>query len=208
MTMAFETNIKAEPLLSGSALSVARNPVPWVIEVFYHSVEHTYIIYQQSMIVNGFFVSVCFGLPKQTETIRCGSREGRPTPTPTGERPNDDGRRRDGQTTRTTPDERRGEKRQERNANRTADQRNGKHDKQNRNHEETTTDEGNGRSEPTPTDDERESREPTTRRTPPKKLFAFWHLSLFIKFSITKSRGLLGLPTFFFRSRRGRNPTA
>lgn len=128
----------------------------------------------------------------------CGSREERPTPTPTGGHPNDDGQRQDEQPTRTTHDERQAERKQERNANRTANQQNGKHDKQNRNHGETTTDEGNERSEPTPTDDERESREPTTQETPPKKLFAFWHLFLFIKFSITKSRGLLGLPTFFF----------
>lgn len=110
-----------------------------------------------------------FRLAETTETICCGSEGEKPTPTPTGEHPNDDGQRQDGQPTRTTPDERTATKRQERNASRTANQRNGKHDRQNRNHEGTTTDEESGRTEPTPTDGERESREPTTRRTPPTK---------------------------------------
>lgn len=56
--------------------------MPWVIEVFYHLVEHTSIIYQQAELVNGFFVSVCFGLPKQQKLLFVGAGGTNPHPHP------------------------------------------------------------------------------------------------------------------------------
>lgn len=140
----------------------------------------------------------------------CGSRGDKPTPTPTGEHPNDDGQRQDEQPTRTTPDERQEEKRQERNASRTADQQNGKHGKQSRNREETTQGEENGRSEPTPTDDERESREPTTQETPPKNFICLLALNSIYQVFNYKVKGLARrtAPTATAVGVGGRNPHA
>lgn len=55
MTMAFETNRKAEPLWSGSALSVARNPVPWVNWDVFYIPSGTHILY-----INNQWLSTAF----------------------------------------------------------------------------------------------------------------------------------------------------
>lgn len=113
-----------------------------------------------------FFVSVCFGYAETTETffVRCG--EDKPTPTPREGHPNDDGQRQDEQPTRTTHDERQTNEQQARNANRTANQRHDKHDKQNPSQQETTTDE---QSERRTTRETKNEDEQTTQGTPPKK---------------------------------------
>ena len=198
MTMAFETTEK--PNLCEEArlcLWLVTRAVGKLRCVLSSRRTHVYYI-STSVACQRLFCFCLFRLAETTETICCGSKGDKPTPTPTGEHPNDDERRQDEQPTRTTHDERQGERKQERNANRTATQQNGKRDKQNHNHEGTTTDEGNGRSEPTPTDDERESREPTTRRTPPKKIICLLALISIYQVFNYKVKGFTRLADVFF----------